>query len=63
MNAIETIVWFLATLLNGEYSIDDITYSVESFIRTGVVLEDSIFWCPDTMGNGIGYDRFGTWHN
>lgn len=57
------ILVFLTALISGDYSIGDIVYSVESLVSTGVVQEDSIFWNPDTMGNGYGFDRNGVWHN
>lgn len=34
-------------------SIDDVIYSITSFLETGIVEEDSIFWNCATMGNLI----------
>lgn len=54
MSAIMAILITLVSMIGGEtYSTDDIIYSVDSLIRTGVILEDSIFWDCATMGNGI----------
>lgn len=46
----------IATIFNalgGAYSVEEITYSVDSLWSTGVVQEDSIFWNCATMGNRI----------
>lgn len=49
--------------LGGQYSHEEIVYSMDSLWSTGRVMEDSILWNPDTMGNGYGYDTNGVWHN
>ena len=53
MGAIETIVWVLVSVLSGEFPVSDIVYSVESLFQTGEILEDSIFWNCETMGNKV----------
>lgn len=46
------ILVMLVTFISGA-PLDNVIYSITSFLETGIVEEDSIFWDCATMGNRI----------